>query len=44
MDALFMRRTQKIVWAQLRRKPFPTERVEAEANFKDLEVEEIEKR
>lgn len=39
-----MRPTHKIVWAQLRRKPFPTERMEAEADIKDLEVEEIEKR
>ncbi|KAJ0347489.1 hypothetical protein KNSL1_006373 [Colletotrichum chrysophilum] len=44
MDALFMRPTHKIVWAQLRRKPFSTERVEAEADVKNLEVEEIERR
>ncbi|KAJ0272794.1 hypothetical protein CBS470a_012547 [Colletotrichum nupharicola] len=44
MDALFMKPTHKIVWAQLRWKPSPTERLEAEADVKDLEVEEIEKK
>lgn len=45
MDALFMKPTHKIVWAQLRRKPLPLEESGAQSNEKEVvEVEEIEKR
>lgn len=52
MDALFMRPTHKVVWAQLRGKPFLTEREVVTANRKgvdiieekEIDVEHIERR
>ncbi|KAF9876531.1 quinate permease [Colletotrichum karsti] len=44
MDALFMKPTHKIVWAQIRRRPLDLDSNNVRGDGKEVEVEEIEKR